>query len=169
MDSQVPQIWIGQSSGGSVDIGKKRKRDENSPDDVQQDAWLGPERRDWDKTIYRVTRIPKEWTVKPFIQALEASLNLPSSEIWIHSLSFDACDATEPECKACTLSFRRMPAMLGVCADARGYWPIQIISVSSVGQERYTIFFDNHFEGFTPLSPLISEVVQDKIEYGFAL
>ena len=79
--------------------------------------------------------------------------DIETAELEIHSLAYDASDGSEPCYKTATISFRTRPPQLDPVYAESGGW---FFDLGREVAERYgsdRIYFDNHFEGFTPLSP----------------
>ena len=99
----------------------------------------------WDKTTFRVTKIPEELDKKSLSEVIVPILELDGiDEIKIHSLSFDAVNEEEFNYKIATVSFRVRPILLSPDLNE---WEFEL------PDDNCRIYFDTHFSGFTPLSP----------------
>lgn len=79
--------------------------------------------------------------------------DIESAQFKIHSLAYDASYKSKPPYKTATISFRTRPPQLDLAPAELGGWSFDLEGEAA---ERYCsdrIYFDNHFEGFTPLSP----------------
>ena len=85
---------------------------------------------------------------------VERLFDIEAAQLEIHSLAYDASDESEPCYKTATMSFRTRPPQLDPACAESGRW---FFDLGREVAERYgsdRIYFDNHFEGFTPLSPV---------------
>ena len=84
---------------------------------------------------------------------VERLFDIEAPQLEIHSLAYDASDVSEPCYKTATMSFRTRPPQLDpACAESGGwFFDLGREDADRYGSDR--IYFDNHFEGFTPLSP----------------
>ena len=71
----------------------------------------------------------------------------------IHSLAYDASHESKPRYKTATISFRTRPPQLGLALAESGGWSIDLECQAAEKYGFDRIYFDTHFEGFTPLSP----------------
>ena len=102
---------------------------------------------------YRVSRIPATIGKGLLLSAMEHIFRIDSAECKIHSLAYDASYESEPRYKTATISFHPRPPKLDLALTNSGGWSIDLECEVA---ERYgfdRIYFDTHFEGFTPLSP----------------
>lgn len=83
------------------------------------------------------------------------------NDVKIHSLAFDAVDENGSQYKAATVSFNIRPALL---PETLKEWAFEIPNGDNDEREGQRIYFDEHFDVFTPLSPA---EVQEKhtVEY----
>ena len=114
----------------------------------------------WDKTAYRVSRIPETFDSHQLSQAIKLSFGLENGAFRIHTLALDATDETEPRWKAATVSFRVRPVALQAVSGQAHEWIIDVPRSLEAGLDSVRLVFDTHFYGFTPLSP--AEKVQDQ-------
>ena len=107
----------------------------------------------WDRTTYRITRINEAFDMPRLSQAIQSLFQLKDNQFKIHSLAYDASDETEPPWKVATISFRTRPTHMQNSLDDQSQWGFEIRSSLTDPTECSRIFFDTHFNGFTPLSP----------------
>ena len=116
---------------------------------------------DWDKTTYRVTRIPKHFNKSDLSKALINALVLKDlSEVEVHSLATDVSSVGPLHTQTATVSFRVPPEAL---KSGRQPWELFLPCEKSEPQR---IFIDTSFNSFTPLSEPPKSTA-DVIEYGF--
>ena len=107
---------------------------------------------EWDKIAYRVSRIPSDFRKELLVSVVGYLFDIEASDLEIHSLAYDASDESEPRYKTATMTFRsRLPQLDPACAES-GYWSFNLERVGTEEYDSDRIYFDNHFEGFTPLS-----------------
>ena len=115
-------------------------------------------RAQWDKKPFRITRIPGDYDQDRLSQVVMDLLKLKISDFKIHSLATDVSYEGDPEWKVATISFRIRPPFLEESLVEGGKWSFTLQSSptyqSSPGEESSRIYFDLHFKGFTPLSPM---------------
>ena len=75
------------------------------------------------------------------------------AEFKIHSLAYDASHESNPCCKTATISFRTRPPQLALALAESGGWSMALEREDAEKDGFDRIYFDTHFEGFTPLSP----------------
>ncbi|MCJ1313277.1 hypothetical protein MMC25_006954, partial [Agyrium rufum] len=131
---------------GSPQLKRKRK---HSHDTSQVNASTTAS-KDWDKTTYRITKVPETFDLSRLTQAIRSLFELNVDGFQIHSLASDASDDTEPRWKVATISFRVRPAPLHSLLCTADGWGFDLPSSPA---ERDRMYFDTHFNGFTPLSP----------------
>ena len=119
----------------------------------RQKKVAGSIKSDWDRTTFRVSGIPKKLGLEDFSQVLVRIFSVIVSDFNIHSLALDASDKEDPPWKTATLSFRVIPALLGLPPDLAGYWYFELPLIAAAQLEHCRICFDTHFNGFTPLGP----------------
>ena len=107
----------------------------------------------WDKTTFRVSRVPWRLDLRGLPLLLANVLNLAVSEVEVHSLASDVSNPNETPWKTATVAFRTRPARLQASQSDKNEWIIEVPSPSDDKSEREALCFDTHFEGFTPLSP----------------
>lgn len=102
---------------------------------------------------YRVSRIPGTIGKELLLSAIERIFTIDSAQCKIHSLAHDASYESEPHYKTATISFHTRPPLLDLALAESGGWSIDLERevAETYGFDR--IYFDTHFEGFTPLSP----------------
>ena len=113
----------------------------------------GSAKPDWDKTTFRVSRIPERLGVEDLSQVLVQTLDVTVTNFSIHSLAFDASDVADAPSKTATVSFRAIPALLRESHDLTDYWNFELPAIAAAKFGHCRISFDTHFDGFTPLSP----------------
>ena len=102
---------------------------------------------DWNKTTYRVSRIPKRFHKDDLSNGLASLLGLrDATEVKIHSLALDIPSQGQPYSQTATVSFHVRPRLLESNLQA---WDFDIPS-NQHGVVR--IFIDVIFDGFTPLA-----------------
>ena len=122
----------------------------------------------WDKTVFRITRIPATIDRGQLRAVLGEILEQDSQNFRIHSLASDASDATDPQCRVATVSFHTRPTLLQAPedkADDQCQWDFELPQSSGSHTKEVRIYFDTHMNGFTPLSPIEDEE-RHTIEYG---
>ncbi|MCJ1306899.1 hypothetical protein MMC25_000543 [Agyrium rufum] len=145
MDSILPKRNQAEADGPRR---KRRREDDDVPSTSSQ--WSArPANPAWDKTTYRVRRIPKQLD---FIQAMKDIFKLERGEFEVHSIASDASDETEPEYKAATVSFRARPGSLRSMPGDLNEWRFDLPVATGDPAKSRRILFDIHFNGFTPLS-----------------
>ena len=84
---------------------------------------------------------------------VERLFNIKAAQFVIHSLVYDASYESEPRYKTATMSFHIRPPQLDPARAESDGWSIDLDreAVEKYGFDH--IYFDIHFEGFTPLSP----------------
>ena len=110
--------------------------------------------RNWDKTL-RVTNIPKEYDKERLRQVIADILELEvGNNVKIHSLAFDAVDEKDLQYKVATVSLNLRPALL---PETSKDWAFELPNGDNDGcgggREGQRMYIDEHFHGFTPLSP----------------
>ena len=109
-----------------------------------------------DKTTYRVTRIPGVFDEDQLLQAITEVLGLEDpTGTNIHSLAFDIPDGVAQLWKAATVTFRVRPTRLS--PSSKNEWDFKLASKDGDQNKEQRIYFDTHFLGFTPLSPVAGE------------
>ena len=108
----------------------------------------------WDKTL-RVKKIPEGYDKQRLRQVIADILELEAgNDVKIHSLAFDAVDEEEPQYKVATVSFTIRPALL---PETSKDWDFELPNGDNDKpddeREGQRIYIDEHFLGFTPLSP----------------
>lgn len=71
----------------------------------------------------------------------------------IHSLAYDASHESKPCYKTATISFHTRPPQLALALAESDGWSIDLEREAAEKYGFDRIYFDTHFEGFTPLSP----------------
>lgn len=79
--------------------------------------------------------------------------DIEAAQFEIHSLAYDASYESEPCYKTATMSFRTRPSQLDLAYAELGCWSFNLEREAAEKYDSDRIYFDNHFEGFTPLSP----------------
>lgn len=102
---------------------------------------------------YRVSRLPGTIGKELLLSAIGHIFTIDSAQCKIHSLAYDASYESEPRYKTATISFHTRPSQLDLALAESGGWSIDLERevAEKYGFDR--IYFDIHFEGFTPLSP----------------
>ena len=113
----------------------------------------GATKSNWDKTTFRVSRIPERLRLEDLSRILVQIFGVTVTNFSIHSLALDVSDEADPTWKTATVSFRVIPALLGLSPDLAGYWDFDMPPIAAAKFGTCRIFFDTHFDGFTPLSP----------------
>ena len=108
---------------------------------------------DWDKTTFRVSRIPERLGLEDLSQVLVRMFDVTVTNFSIHSLALDASDEADPPSKTATVSFRAVPALLRGSQDLADNWDFELPTIAAAKSEHCRISFDTHFNGFTTLSP----------------
>ena len=132
----------------------KRKRETTPPQFPKKPSGLAG----WDRTTFRVTRIPEEFALPRLSCALEEAFEMEDTlGFKIHSLASDAFDGREGSHKTSTISFRTRPASLQPTVDSPKEWKIDL-PYTETNQRKYVcVLFDTRFDGFTPLSSVKDE------------
>lgn len=112
----------------------------------------------WDKTTFRVRKIPEEFDKDRLLNTIVTLFDLGSpSEAKVHSLAF-----SYEHDKVATVSFHNRPVALlkESLPQESSSWSF-VLPESENGDQ---IWFDTHFRGFTPLSPTEGQKTQS-LEY----
>ena len=117
-------------------------------------AYIKSHKQVWDKTL-RVTKIPEDYDKQQLRQVIVDMLELEvGNDVKIHSLAFDAVDEKELQYKVATVSFNIRPARL---PEISKEWAFDLSNSGNDERdderEGQRIHIDEHFRGFTPLSP----------------
>ena len=79
--------------------------------------------------------------------------DIEPAQFRIHSLAYDASHESKPRYKTATISFRTRPPQLDLARSESEGWSFDLKREPADNYGFDRIYFDNHFEGFTPLSP----------------
>ena len=120
--------------------------------------------------IFRITKIPEEFDQGRLSQMVVDVLGLRTPDFKVHSFASDVSYEGEPEWRVATISFRVRPHLLEESLLKGGKWSFALQSSptdhSAPTNEAERIYFDLHFKGFTPLSP-VQDDEKHEMEYDF--
>lgn len=152
------------SSAGNNTHKRKRDDDETLPAPPQDNP--GMAEAAWDKMTFRVSRIPKSLDHLGLSKVLQSLFKVGNDGFKIHSLASDASDETEPEWNTATIAFREIPEAIQSRQGNADDWRFDIPPELVTSPESSCMYFDTHFDGFTPLSPADQDE-KHTIEYVF--
>lgn len=128
---------------------------------------MHPTKSCWDKTVFRISRIHNEVGIQSLSHTLMRLFEIEDSDFKIYSLASDATDEVEPKWKSATISFRERPTLLQPSQSTSDEWIFPLPSVPIDLSMNGDLYFDTHFDGFTPLSPAEKDA-EHTIEYDFS-
>ncbi len=102
---------------------------------------------------YRISRIPSTIAKELLVSVVGDVFDIESAQFKIHSLAYDASHESKPRYKTATISFRTRPPQLELAHSESDGWSFDLKRELADKYDSDRIYFDTHFEGFTPLSP----------------
>ena len=108
---------------------------------------------DWDKTTFRISRIPEDYDLRCLSDAVKTVFELESSSHFkIHSLASDASDENDDPCRVSTISFHTRPTRLLPAVDDLEEWEVDLPSTVTSQRAYARVLFDTHFKSFYPIN-----------------
>lgn len=150
---QAPRCAIQLFIGTIESDAQQRKREDDGTPPGRPKIIAGSAQPEWDKTTFRVSRIPERLGLEDLSQVLVQIFGVTVTSFSIHSLALDASDEADPTSKTATMSFRAIPVLLRGSQDLGDYWDFELPATAAAKFGHCRICFDTHFNGFTPLSP----------------
>ncbi|RDW58735.1 hypothetical protein BP6252_13211 [Coleophoma cylindrospora] len=112
------------------------------------------------KITYRVTRIPSVLDKQSFLTALASALSLDPSSVTLHSLATDLSSPGNVSDRVATISFA-LPTPTFIKDTAKDAKSARIVLRHRQAFPEATVYIDQNFGGFTPLSPIENDDVYE--------